>query len=172
MALSPQSLVTFTQHESGTEFPSVVKPLQSEELLTPQHFNWKCTWVKGETFWCKHASYKVWQWSRDKYAIKWQSSCKQLVQRKTLSCHVTPTNRMQQCYVKVLSDWVNSGKGSLHWTYILLHFIHCFFEFRFTSFVVVNHVSETVLDDDWYLDWRHKITVKLNPHLLKKKKPM
>lgn len=37
----PQSVVTFTQHESGTEFPSLLKPFQSEELFTPQHFIWK-----------------------------------------------------------------------------------------------------------------------------------
>lgn len=36
----PQSLATVTQHESGTEFPSSAKLLQSEELFMPQHFSW------------------------------------------------------------------------------------------------------------------------------------
>ena len=43
----PQDLLTFRQQESGTVFPPGDKYLQSEELVTPQHFIWK---VKQKAF--------------------------------------------------------------------------------------------------------------------------
>lgn len=60
----PHSFVTFRQHESGTEFPSGLKFLQSEELFTPQHFIWKSKWDEWNTF--NVDSYKPWQWTHDR----------------------------------------------------------------------------------------------------------
>lgn len=43
IVLFPQLGATMMQHESGTEFPSTAKFLQSAELFTPQHFSCRAT---------------------------------------------------------------------------------------------------------------------------------
>lgn len=93
----PQPLVTFLQHESGTEFPSLLKPFQSEELFTPQHFSWKMQTSQMHSIY--HAL-QLWTWHVEK------NDMEHIVQTATISCHTKLTNRMQS----VLTGWYHTNQ--------------------------------------------------------------
>ena len=144
MAPTPHLAVTFTQQESGTEFRSDPKFLQSEELFAPQHFN--CRWKTFNMNTAAMCSKRISLVSTD--GAKNNS---------VMSCSTGPTgcsSVMWRCCLQTVS------RQNFHWTHILLQFIHSVFELSRAVLVIVDHVGETVLDDVFELHGRHEHEVK------------